>query len=76
MKNMRKLLLAIMLATFLPMAGDDVVIKDGEIVQNVVEIKGVYYYIDGETGVEVMASPNGYSGQLEIPCYISVLETI
>lgn len=42
---MRKLLLAIMLATFLPMAGDDVVIKDGEIVQNVVEIKGVYYYI-------------------------------
>lgn len=71
---MRKLLLAIMLATFLPMAGDDVVIKDGEIVQNVVEIKGVYYYIDGEAGVEVMASPNGYSGQLEIPCYISVLE--
>lgn len=76
MKNMRKLLLAIMLATFLPMAGSEIVIQNGAIVKNVVEIKGVYYYIyatgSGSYNAMVIASPSGYSGHLDIPAYISV----
>ena len=73
---MRKLLLAIMLVTSLPMMGSEVVILNWKVVQNVIEKNGVYYYIYnvnlGDADAVVIGSPSGYSGHLEIPSYFSV----